>query len=173
MNNYHTFQPTSCRKLVCPSLSLNKLFIIIINIKTIIKSRINILKQTNCTTRLVLGAPPKCISSKIQNVMKISHMIQTNFWIQLLAIQINILCRQITTFTKVCIAIVFGLQTIKLKDFSKIYQLKGLKLNKKGHTNFYEYCDLTEKVYLIYLVEEKPVWHSMVPMMIVRMCILS
>ena len=32
--------------------------------------------------------------------------------------------------------------------FSKIYELKGLKPKNKGHSNFYECCDLTEKVYL-------------------------
>ena len=51
---------------------------------------------------------------------------------------------------KVHVAFVFGLQTFKLKDFSKIYQLKGLKPKNKGHTNFYECCDLTKKVYLMY-----------------------
>ena len=44
-------------------------------------------------------------------------------------------------------AFVFGLQTLWLKDNSKIYHLKGLK-HKKGHLNFYECCDLTKKVYL-------------------------
>ena len=29
-----------------------------------------------------------------------------------------------------------------------LYQLKGLKPKNIGHTNFYECCDLTEKVYL-------------------------
>ena len=29
-------------------------------------------------------------------------------------------------------------------------RLKGLKHKNKGHTNFYECCDLTEKVYLMY-----------------------
>ena len=29
-----------------------------------------------------------------------------------------------------------------------MYQLKGLKPKNKGQTNFYECCDLTEKVYL-------------------------
>ena len=38
-----------------------------------------------------------------------------------------------------------------LKILIKIFQLKGLKLKNKGHTNFYEYCDLTEKVYLMYM----------------------
>ena len=42
----------------------------------------------------------------------------------------------------------FGLQTFKLKDFSKIYQFKVLK-PKKGHSNFYKCCDL-KKVYLSY-----------------------
>ena len=36
--------------------------------------------------------------------------------------------------------------------FSKIFQLKGLKPKNKDHTNFYECCDLTEKVYLVALV---------------------
>ena len=43
----------------------------------------------------------------------------------------------------------FGLQTLELKDFSKIFQIKGLKLKTKGHMNFYECCDLTKKVYLV------------------------
>ena len=32
-----------------------------------------------------------------------------------------------------------------MKDFSKIYQLKGLKPKNKSHTNFNECCDLTKK----------------------------
>ena len=56
---------------------------------------------------------------------------------------------QITTFIKVCVAFVLGLQTLYLRDFSKIYQLKGLKPKNKGHANFYECCDLTKKVYLV------------------------
>ena len=55
----------------------------------------------------------------------------------------DILFRQITTFIKVFVAFVFGLQTLRLIDFTKIYQLKGLKPKNKGHTNFYECCDLT------------------------------
>ena len=35
-----------------------------------------------------------------------------------------------------------------MKDFSKTYQLKGLKPKNKGYTNFYECCDLTKSVYL-------------------------
>ena len=58
--------------------------------------------------------------------------------------------RQITTFIKVCVTFVFGLQTLYLINFTKIYQLKGLKPKTKGYTNFYECCDLTEKVYLQY-----------------------
>ena len=48
-------------------------------------------------------------------------------------------------------AFVFGLQALQLLDFTKIFQLKGLKLKNKGHTNFYECCYLTEKVYLLTL----------------------
>ena len=59
---------------------------------------------------------------------------------------------QITAFINVRVAFVFGLQILWLKDFRKIYQLKGLKPKNKGHTNFYECCDLTEKVYLVYLL---------------------
>ena len=46
-------------------------------------------------------------------------------------------------------AFVFGLQTLKLKDFSIIYQSKGLTPKIKGRTNFYECYDLTEKVCLV------------------------
>ena len=61
-------------------------------------------------------------------------------------------------------AFVFGLQTLWLKDISKIYQLKGLKPKNNDHTKFYECCDLTKKVYLIllqYIVggEHEP-WHT-------------
>ena len=31
-----------------------------------------------------------------------------------------------------------------------MFPLKGLKLKNKGHTKFYECCDLTEKVYLFH-----------------------
>ena len=48
-------------------------------------------------------------------------------------------------------AFVFGLQTLWLKDFSKIYRLNGLKLKYNSHTNFYECCDMTKKVYLIFI----------------------
>ena len=56
--------------------------------------------------------------------------------------------RHITTFTKVRVAHVFGLQTLYFIDFTKIFQLKALKPKNKGHTNFYECCDLTKKVCL-------------------------
>ena len=41
-----------------------------------------------------------------------------------------------------------------IKRFCKIYQLKGLKPKNKVHTNFYECCGLTEKVYLIVVLTE-------------------
>ena len=63
--------------------------------------------------------------------------------------QVDVLFRQNHKIIKVCLVFVFGLQTLKLIDFSKIYQLKGLKPKNKGHMNFYEYCDLTKKVYLV------------------------
>ena len=53
---------------------------------------------------------------------------------------------QITTFIKVCVAIVFGLQTLQLIHFTKIYQLKCVTPQNKGHMNFYECCDLREEV---------------------------
>ena len=65
--------------------------------------------------------------------------------IVLLLHTLDILYYQITTVLKVHVAFVFGLQTLYLKDFSKIFQLKGLKPKNKGHTSFYECCDLTEK----------------------------
>ena len=61
---------------------------------------------------------------------------------------LHVFCRKIKLFIRFRSAFVFGLQTLYLKDFSKIYQLKGLKPKSKGRTNFYECCDLTEKVYL-------------------------
>ena len=50
-------------------------------------------------------------------------------------------------------AYVFGLQTLKLIDFTKISQLKGLKPKNKGHTNFYKCCDLMKKVYLVHILK--------------------
>ena len=42
----------------------------------------------------------------------------------------------------------FRHQTLQSRDFGKIYWLKGLAPKNKHHLNFYECCDLTEKVYL-------------------------
>ena len=42
-------------------------------------------------------------------------------------------------------AFVFGLQTLKLIDFTIIFQFKSLKPKNKGQKNFYECCDLTKK----------------------------
>ena len=52
--------------------------------------------------------------------------------------------RQITTFINIRI------------DFTKLFQLKDLKPKNKDHTNFYECCDLMEKVYLVvvYIVDD-------------------
>ena len=61
------------------------------------------------------------------------------------ACTLDILFRQITTFIKVCVAFVFGLQTLWLIDFTKSYLLNGLKPKNKGHTNFYECSDLMKK----------------------------
>ena len=58
---------------------------------------------------------------------------------------LDILFRQITIFIKVYVAIISRLQALLLIDFTKTYQLKGLEPKTKGHTNFYEYCDLTKK----------------------------
>ena len=58
---------------------------------------------------------------------------------------LDILFRQITTFIKVLVAFVFGLQTLQLIEFTKIYQLKVLKPKNKDHMNFYECCDLMGK----------------------------
>ena len=48
----------------------------------------------------------------------------------------DIFFRQIATFIKVCVAFDFGLQTLWLIDFSKIYRLKGLEPKNKSYTNF-------------------------------------
>ena len=37
-------------------------------------------------------------------------------------------------------------------SFNKIFRLKGLKPKNKGHMNFYECCDFTKKVCLIYML---------------------
>ena len=52
--------------------------------------------------------------------------------------------REITTFIKVCVAFVFRLQTLSMIDFTRIFQLKGLKSKNKGRTKFYESWDLTK-----------------------------
>ena len=67
---------------------------------------------------------------------------------------------------KIRMAFVFGLQTLWSIDFTKFYQLKGLEFESKGHTNFYECCDLTKKVYLAARltyrwVEGQMVWDSL------------
>ena len=49
---------------------------------------------------------------------------------------LDILFCQITTFIKVRTAFVFGLQPLKLIDFTKIFQLKGLKPKKKATQTF-------------------------------------
>ena len=36
---------------------------------------------------------------------------------------------------------------LKLINFTKIFGLKGAKPKNKGHTNFYECCDLTKKYF--------------------------
>ena len=46
---------------------------------------------------------------------------------------LDIIFRQITTFIKVCVAFVVWLQTLKLTDFSTIYQLKDLEPKNKGY----------------------------------------
>ena len=46
---------------------------------------------------------------------------------------------------KVRMAFVFGIQIHILIDFTKIYQLKGLKPKNKRPMNFYECCDLMKK----------------------------
>jgi len=56
---------------------------------------------------------------------------------------------QITTFIKVRVAFVFGCKTFLWIEFTKIYQLKGLKPKNNGHINFYERCDLIKiSIYL-------------------------
>ena len=60
-------------------------------------------------------------------------------------LELDILFCQITTFINVRVAFVNELPTLKLIDFTKIYQLKGLAPQNKGHLNFYECCDLTKK----------------------------
>ena len=58
---------------------------------------------------------------------------------------LDIFFHPITIFIKVYVAFVFGRQTLQLIDFSKIYQLKGLKHKNKDNTNFYESWDLMNR----------------------------
>ena len=44
------------------------------------------------------------------------------------------------------------IQLIESKSLNIIFQLKGLKPKNKGHTNFYECCDLKKKIRLEYIV---------------------
>ena len=48
-------------------------------------------------------------------------------------------------------AFFYGLQTLPLKDFIKTFQLKGLKCKDKSLMNFCECCDLTEKIYVVFI----------------------
>ena len=52
-----------------------------------------------------------------------------------------------TTFIKVLVAFVFEFHILWLKDFSKIFRLKGLKFKTKGQMNFYECCEFDKKLY--------------------------
>ena len=63
---------------------------------------------------------------------------------------LDILFCQVTTFIKVRAVFVFELQTLSSINFTIIIRLKGSK--NKGHTKFYECCDLMKKVYQISLV---------------------
>ena len=48
-------------------------------------------------------------------------------------------------------AFVYWLQTLPLKYFIKTFQLKGLKSKDKSLMNFCECCDLTKKVYVVFI----------------------
>ena len=46
---------------------------------------------------------------------------------------------------------VYGLQTLSSKDFTKTFQLKGLKSKDKSLMNFCEFSDLTKKIYVVFI----------------------
>ena len=52
---------------------------------------------------------------------------------------------QIATFIKVVWPLFFWASDPLIDTVSKIYGLKGLEQKHKGHTNFFECCDLTKK----------------------------
>ena len=86
------------------------------------------------------------VKTACQNAVKLSSL-----WVTALSLPLEILfLSNLATFIKVRVSFVFGLHTIKLIDFTRVFQLKGLKPKNKSHTNFYERCDLTEKVHLVY-----------------------
>ena len=71
-----------------------------------------------------------------------------------MAVLLDILFRQITTFISVRLAFVFVLQALSSMDFSKFFQLKGLQPKNKGHKKFYDCCDLTKKyIYSVVALE--------------------
>ena len=69
-------------------------------------------------------------------------------------IVLDILFCQIATFIKVCVAFIFGLQTLWLicRFFFNLSIKCGLEPKNKGQKNFYERCDLTKK-YIYYDVD--------------------
>ena len=88
------------------------------------------------------------LSSSFPSVKSSSSLLQKPRYVihaTMMYIMDIFLC-QITTFIKVRLAFAFRLQTLWLIDFTKIYWLKGLNPKNKDHTNFYECCDLAEKV---------------------------
>ena len=87
-------------------------------------------------------------NKQVSNFTSTSQHLDTSVLSTFISILQVYFFRQITTFIKVREAFVFGLQTLSI-ELTKIYQLKGLKPINKGYTNFYECCDLTEKVYLV------------------------
>ena len=80
---------------------------------------------------------------------------------------LDILFSQITTFIKDCVAIVFGLQTLRLIDFTKIYRLKNLKPKNNGQMLGFDEKSISKvhkthwKASRTNYIMQYPVWYTM------------
>ena len=85
----------------------------------------------------------KCIY--VPCLLGMGQSFQENYNTITCTMSLDILFCRITTFIKVHVAFVFGLQSLRLIDFTKVYGLKALGPKNKGQKNFNECCDLTIK----------------------------
>ena len=91
----------------------------------------------------------KDFSSQISTFSVLKRGIIRAYFFEIYVILDKLFC-QISTFIKFCVTFVFGLQTLSLIDFTKIYQLKGAPGAQKQRTHKHLWkLWFYEKVYLI------------------------